>query len=72
MTDFSHLSALEYRLSHERSRLATALTTREKEMRAVYVAQIEREITSERAFLGLRNAPAEEMTDDELLAALDV
>lgn len=41
-------------------------------MRAVWVAGIEREIAEERRFLGM---PAEttmpEMTDDELLAALE-
>lgn len=59
MTDTSHLDALQLRLSHERDRLARAKTEQEREMRRVWVAQIEKEIGLER-----------DMTDDELLAEL--
>ena len=71
MTDISHLNALEIRLSHERDYLARAKTAQERELRAVWIAQVEKEIATERAFLGL---PAEvspaDMSDDDLLAAL--
>jgi len=63
----SHLSALELRLSNERARLAIAQTGQEREMRKVWIAQIEKEIDSEIEFIG---KVATEMTDDELLAAL--
>jgi phosphosulfolactate phosphohydrolase-like enzyme len=58
----SHLDALNLRLSNERNRLATAKTVRERDMRKVWVAQIEKEIAFE--------VPEGQMTDDELLAAL--
>lgn len=63
----SHLSALELRLSNERARLACAQTAQERELRKVWIAQIEKEIDREIEFIG---KVATEMTDDELLAAL--
>ncbi|HXJ39712.1 MAG TPA: hypothetical protein VNH18_10570 [Bryobacteraceae bacterium] len=67
----NHLHALELRLSHERERLAQAKTARERELRAVWVAQIEREIAGERKFLGLPESEADAtVSDDELLAQL--
>ena len=70
MTDLSHLNALNLRLSHERARLASAKAG-EKAQRQVWIAQIEREIANERAFLGLTDASqGVEMSDDDLLAAL--
>lgn len=69
MTDrFSHLSALQYRLHNETRALAAARTDQERKMRAVWVAQIEREITAEYAFLGVTPCTA---SDAELLADLD-
>lgn len=62
----THLSALELRLSNERGYLARAKTEGERELRRVWIAQIEREIAHEREF----HADEIEMTDDELLAAL--
>jgi len=53
MTDLSHLNALQVRLSHERVRLANATTDRERQMWAVWVAGIEREIAEEHRFLGI-------------------
>ena len=64
----SHLFALELSLSHERGRLARARSVGERELRSVWVAQIEREIASERRFLGLGEPT--ELSDDELLAEL--
>ena len=68
MTDLTHLNALELNLSHERVRLAGAKTKGERDLRTVWVAQLEREIAGERAFLGL--APEETMTLDEIFAEL--
>ena len=69
--DFSHLSALEQCLSREGERLAVAKTENERALRRVWVAQYEKEIAGERAFLGL---PPEDdcaqMSLDEILAEL--
>ena len=63
-----HLDTLRLGLSHERDRLAAAKTDAERAIRAVWVAQREREIAGEERFLGI--APAAPISDDELLAAL--
>lgn len=69
--DTAHLSALEIGLAHERSRLSLATTDAERELRAVWVAQREREIAAERSFLGLPpQVELPPLSDDELLAAL--
>lgn len=70
MTDFSHLDALELRLSHERSYLAQAKRESERELRRVWISQIEREIAGERAFLGLSDDNLSEMSAEDLLAEL--
>lgn len=70
MTDFTHLAALETRLSHERGYLAAAKTAGERALRSVWIAQIEKEIAGEKKFLGIDDADLLDMTDDELLAAL--
>lgn len=68
---FSHLNALYLRLSNERGYLAAAKTEKEREIRIIWVAQIENEIAQERSFLGLSDdACAEAISDDELLAQL--
>jgi len=67
--DTSHLDALRVRLSHERVYLANAKKDGERALRTVWVAQIEKEISAELAFLGMVEDDAE-MTDAELLAAL--
>ena len=71
-TDLSHLNALQVGLSHERSRLAAAKSDGERQLRAVWVAQYERQISAEYAFLGIAPPSLDEilMSDDELLAAL--
>lgn len=66
MSDCSHLDALELRLSHERARFARDGA----EIRKAWIAQIEREIERERAFIGVPSDAAD-MTDDEILAALE-
>jgi hypothetical protein len=68
-----HLNTLRLHLSNERCRLAAAKTPSEAQLRTVFVAQLEREIAGEVAFLAARGvveAPSEDMSDDELLAAL--
>lgn len=68
MTDFAHLNALQHRLHKETRALAAATNASERELRAVWVAQIEREIAGEYAFLGITPCTA---SDEELLADLD-
>ena len=68
MPDYTHLAALITGLAHEQERLANARNPQERALRAVWVAQREREIAAEEAFLGL--TPTDDMTDDELLAEL--
>lgn len=79
MADFDHLHALRERLQHERARLADAKTNGERELRTVWVAQIEKEIGTEVAHLeskGLTPPKTDEelleelMSDEELLAEL--
>lgn len=70
--DRSHLNALETHLSHERTRLANAKSEYEKRMRAVWLAQLEKEIAGEKVFLGIEEteeAPLN-LSDAELLAQL--
>ena len=59
-----HLDALELGLSHERERFAKDGSA----IRKVWIAQREKEIAREKAFLGISDLPP--MTDDELLAEL--
>jgi hypothetical protein len=73
VTDTTHLSALRVRLSHERQRLGSATKETERALRRQWIAQIEREIEGEKAFLGITEteaAPDLELTDDELLTEL--
>lgn len=66
----SHLNALELRLSKERNYLAMAKSEGERELRRVWISQIENEIAAEIAFLNKKAAPEVDMSDDELLAEL--
>lgn len=70
MTDRSHLNALELRLSNERARLKAAKKPCEIEIRAVWVSKIEDEIAFEKTFLKISEVLEPEISDDELLAAL--
>lgn len=70
MTNISHLAALHSRLMRECARHAAARTEREREMRAVWIAQLQREIAAEMDFLGMDASAPPEMSEDELLAAL--
>ena len=62
-----HLNELERRLSAERQRMANASTTGERNYRAVWVKQLEKEVAREREFLGVPD-----LSDDELLMALGI
>lgn len=67
----SHLNALNFRLSHERERLNGETTEDGRKLRAVWIAQIEKEISVERAFLGLPSDDSVQLSDEELLKALE-
>lgn len=69
--DSSHLVALVAGLHRERARLKAARRHGERDARRVWVAQREREIAAERAFLGMEpDVEGPELTDAELLAEL--
>lgn len=70
MTDLSHLDALRDGLAREEARYATARAQGERNHRAVWIAQRQREIADEMLFLGIKEMPAAPMSDDELLAEL--
>jgi hypothetical protein len=62
----NHLSALQLRLSNERIRLSQATNKGERELRTVWIKQLEKEIQGEYTFLNQDNT----MSDDELLKEL--
>lgn len=70
----SHLEALQFRFSNEKSRLNNARNKNEKSFREILVAQIEKEIQGELKFLeskGIKiDTSVEQMSDDELMAEL--
>ena len=70
MTDLTHINALRLRLSHEAAYLANAKTQRERDLRTVWMAQIQREIEAELVFLGLADDDSFDGSDDDLLAEL--
>jgi hypothetical protein len=61
----THLNALLMNLSNERIRLGNAQTQSERDLRTVWVKQLEKEVSSEEKFVG-----ENQLSDDELLAAL--
>ena len=75
LTNTPHLDAIDLRLSHERERLRTAKTARDRAFREHNVRQIEREREQEIAFLASKGIvfPTldEILSDDELFAALN-
>lgn len=72
MTDFSHLNALEFRLSNERIHLQNAKTVAEKDLRAVWVKQLQDEIAAEYKFLGVEPVTIDEnLTMDDIFAELE-
>lgn len=70
--DKSHLNALMLNLSNERARFDSSKNDRERAIRAVLVKQLEREVEAERAFLGMLADPSLDLSDDELLADLEM
>jgi hypothetical protein len=69
--DINHLNALQIRLSHERGYLAQEKTVKGRELRQVWINQVEEEIEAERAFLGLAaEEKLDDMSADDLLAEL--
>ena len=70
-TPAHHLDALQLRLSNERARLANAQNVKERELRSVWIMQIEREIAHELQTFGPVNPAIDNLDDDGLLAALD-
>jgi len=67
--DYSHLIALQDGLAHERERLANATNESERGLRAVWVAQREREVEAEKVFLNFEPVNCD-LTDDELFREL--
>lgn len=65
----SHLNALELRLSHEREYLRNAKTGIERELRGIWITQIEKEIAAERKSLGL-STELPDIGNDELAEEL--
>lgn len=61
----THLNALLLNLSNERNRLANSKTQSERELRSVWVRQLEKEVASEEV-----NFPSCNLGEDELLAEL--
>lgn len=66
----NHLNTLQLLLSNERIRLANAKNKQERELRSVWVKQLEKEVAFEEKHFAECNAECN-MTDDELLAALE-
>lgn len=66
-----HLGALQLRLSNERIRLANTQNVKERELRSVWIKQIEREIAHELQTFGQVNPVIDNLDEDGLLAALD-
>lgn len=63
----THLDALLLRLSNERIKLAAATKKSEIALRTVWVVQIKKEVAREIAAY----PPEQQLSDDELLAALE-
>lgn len=70
MKNTNHLDSLNLRLSHERTYLAEAKTDKEKEIRKVWIMQIEKEIEREKQFLGIEKVETDHISDDDLLNEL--
>jgi len=67
MTDFSHLDALTQRLYNETHRLRQSRSVSEAKLRAVWVAQIGKEIAAEYKFLDIEPCT---LTPEEIIAEL--
>jgi hypothetical protein len=67
---FSHIDALEFRLSNERQRLSRATKAQEITLRTIWCKQIEKEIEDEYKRQGIFPSVVSDMSDDDLLSAL--
>lgn len=65
----THLNALRINLSNERARMETAKSEAERELRSVWVIQLEKEIAAEMKFLGFVETEIE-ISDDDLFNEL--
>ena len=54
MPDYSHMDALQFRLSYERSRLSVAKSQKEKALRTVWIAQVKRKSRKSEDFSACR------------------
>lgn len=71
MTDFSHLDAIQARLSRETARMACATTEGERAFRQREIIAAEKELAAEYKFLGIEPATLDDiLTDEQLLAEL--
>jgi hypothetical protein len=72
--DTTHLDSLYMRLSHEKERFEKAKSDSEKEIRRVWVAQLEKEIEQEKQFLGIEDIRPDKvnctLSDEDLLSEL--
>lgn len=64
-----HIDALELRLSRERDYLRSAKTDQEKQLRQVWIDQLHKEISIEKATFSEDDDDVA-MSDDEILSAL--
>ena len=62
MDDLMHLHSLELRLSNERMRLSEATSQSEKDLRSVWVKQLEKEIQGEIEFLASKGITVQKAT----------
>lgn len=73
--NLDHYFSLCHRLDNEKQRLENAKTTKEKELRYVWVSQLEKEIEKEIEFLESKGltvkSDVDTMSDDELLKELE-
>jgi len=70
MINTSHLDALNVRLSNEHIYFAKAKTEKEKELRKVWIVQIEKEIAVEKKLLGIEDVEVAAISDKDLLNEL--
>lgn len=69
--DTSHLTALHNQLVRAKDRLAKEKAEAGRQLRRVWIAQIEKEIENEYKFLGVQSSSAlPEMSDDDLMNEL--
>jgi hypothetical protein len=69
LMDITHLTALQTRLANETDYLAKAKNKAERELRKVWIAQIEKEIACEKQHLGLKDVSTD-LSNDELMREL--